>query len=540
MSTKKKVLILGGGLSALSAGVHLLREGGAERYEVTVLCMEGRLGGKAASWRRADGRLMEIGFHAIFGYYHEIRAMLARAGHPTTDARYFTSNEGVHLMYEASARAVNRLQLPKGPLDLDGLLHNGFLGYQGMTVGEKAQVARWGAAVLPSMLSKELSPTLDEDSFTAWAISTGLDRALTHKGWFKYVLDLCFNYPAEGSAYVGASGFSRLIGYSNAEVLYLNGGLSEVIVAPIATLFRSLGGTVRFCTKVTRVELDAHSKRLRSLVTQPMALAGALPGVDDHVAVTPFGGDDPLADAPYPGPGEPAVPLDAPPSSTLTHGVDFDEVVWTLPIDSTKALLRTTPSFEQAVLAEPQLARIWKLRTVVSLSLRLWLKHKVMPADFTGVVMGTPQPAATVIDYTNRVDEFRQGPYGSIIEFEGQEGLDGELTDHELKLKLLTQFADLPFVDRARFDVGDVLAEQNGCKHELRRNAANHLRYILLEPGHWKHRPEQARSPYSNVVFAGDWMNGTQPTPSMEAATRTGRVAANLLRERDGLPAVDE
>ena len=51
---------------------------------------------------------------------------------------------------------------------------------------------------------------------------------------------------------------------------------------------------------------------------------------------------------------------------------------------------------------------------------------------------------------------------------------------------------------------------------------------------HWKYRPEQARSPYSNVVFAGDWVNGMQPTASIEAATRTGRVAANLLRERSG------
>ena len=46
MPTKKRVLILGGGLSALSTGVHLLRDGGGERFDVTVVCMEPRLGGK--------------------------------------------------------------------------------------------------------------------------------------------------------------------------------------------------------------------------------------------------------------------------------------------------------------------------------------------------------------------------------------------------------------------------------------------------------------------------------------------------------------
>ena len=30
------------------------------------------------------------------------------------------------------------------------------------------------------------------------------------------------------------------------------------------------------------------------------------------------------------------------------------------------------------------------------------------------------------------------------------------------------------------------MTQANGCKRELRRNTANHLRYVLLEPGHWK------------------------------------------------------
>lgn len=535
---KKKVLILGGGLSALSAGIHLLREGGGAKFDVTLLTMEKRLGGKASSWRLADGRLMEIGFHAIFGYYREIKSMLARAGHSTSDPRWFTSNEGIHLMYEAGARAVNRLQIPRGPFDFDGLFHNGFVGYQGMTLAEKAQVGKWGAQVLPTLVAGALPASLDEDSFTAWAISTGLPRELTHKSWFRYVLDLCFNFPNEGSAYVGAMGFSKLIGYENSEVHYLNGGLSEVIVEPIAALYRSLGGKVEFCTKATQVTLDPAQKLITRVVTQAMATPVDL-GKPDRVDVTPFAGGDPLADAPYPATGEPVVPAGAPPEVVRTLGVDFDHVVWTLPIDSTRALLRTTPDFQRAVLDEPQLARIWKLRTVASLSMRMWLPKKVMPADYDTVVMGTPQPAATVIDYANRVDEFRHGPYGSIIEFEGQEGLDAHLTDDELKRSLVTQFAELPFVDHANFPVDDVLNQANGCKHELRRNTANHVRYVLMEPGHWKYRPQQRKCPYANLLFAGDWVEGTQPTASMEAATRTGRVAANLMRSAEGLPEVD-
>jgi uncharacterized protein with NAD-binding domain and iron-sulfur cluster len=536
---KKKVLILGGGLSALSTGVHLLREGGGGKFDVTILCMEHRLGGKAASYRLPDGRLMDIGFHAIFGYYHEIRAMLERAGHSTLDRRWFTSNGGLHLMYEASARATNRLHIPEGPFDLEALLHNGFFGYQGMTLADKAKVGRWVAQILPALVSGDLPASIDEDSFTAWAISTGLDRSLTHKSWFKYVLDLCFNYPNEGSAYVGAMGFSKLIGYPSAEVFYLNGGLSEVIVAPIADLFVSLGGKISFCTKVTRAHLDPATREVKQLATRPMATPVPIPGVNDRVDVAPLPGGYPLYDAPYPTAGETEPPAGAP-EKVLDLGADFDEVVWTLPIESTKKLLRTTPDFQASVLDHPQMRRIMKLRTVVSLSMRIWTPKKVMPADYDTVVMGAPQPAATIIDYANRVDEFRTGPYGSIVEFEGQEGFDADLTDEEIKRILVTQFADLPFVDRSHLNVEDVLSQSNGNKCELRRNTANHLRYILLEPGHWKHRPDQDQSPYSNLLFAGDWVNTTQPTASMEAAIRTGRVAANLLRDRAGLDVVSE
>ncbi len=538
MAQKTRVLILGGGLSALATGIHLLRDGGAGRFDVTLLTMEHRLGGKASSFRRPDGRLVDTGFHAIFGYYAEIRAMLARAGHSTDDPRWFSTNHGVHLMYESVARTVNRLQIPQGPTDLQGLLHTGLLTYEGMTLREKAQAGAWMATMVPRLLLEPPTPALDEHGFTAYAISTGLDRALTQKSWFRYVLDLCFNYPNEGSAYVGFHGFAKLLGPHNATVYYLNGGLSEVIVAPIATLFRALGGKVEFCTKVTRVELDPATRRLTRLAMAPTATPVPIAGVDDHVDYHVLGPSYSLADAPYPAPGDPA-PAAGAPETVRSFGTDFDEVVWTLPIESSRALLRTTPAFEDAVLAQPQLARIFKLRTVASISMRMWLPDKVMPADYDTVVMGTPQPAATIIDYANRVDELRGGPWGSVIEFEGQEGLDGELTDREMMRLLLTQFRDLPFVDTARLRVDDVMDGKNGCVAELRRNTADHLRYVLMEPGHWKYRPEQDRSPYTNVTFAGDWMSGTQPTAGMEAATRTGRVAANLLRGARGLPPVD-
>jgi hypothetical protein len=480
---------------------------------------------------------MEIGFHAVFGYYRELQTLLARAGRSITDPRYFTGNDGVHLMYEGGARAVNRLDIPSGPLDVGAFFNNGFVGYQGMSFREKVAAAGWMASTGVRLLTQTVDPALDEHAFTAHCVSTGLDIELTHKSWFRYVLDLAFNFPAPGSAYVGMYGFQRLMGPENSTVYYLNGPLSEIIVRPLADLFLSLGGRIELCTKATRVELNHGGRRIEKIFTQPMATADPIPGVSDHVRVSPIGGGYTLEENPYPV-GDPAPPAGVP-SRELRHGADFDEVLWTLPVDSTRALLRTTPEFERAVLEVPELRAVWALRSVASTSLRFWTPEKVMPSDFTTVVMGTPQPAATIIDYANRVDELRRSQWGSVVELEGQEGLHGELTDTELVRESLERFAELPFVNRQNLQIDKILSQTDGHHFEFRRNTAHHMRYLLMEPGHWKYRMRQEAGHYANLTFAGDWMSGTQPTASMEAAVRTGRVAANALRERHGLALVD-
>ncbi len=529
---KKRVLILGGGLSALSAGIHLLQEGGAQKFDVKIVCMEHRLGGKAASWRLPDGRYMEIGFHAVFGYYRAIQQLLARAGHPVTNPQYFTENDGVHLMYERSARAVNRLDIPSGPLDVPALYDNGFVGYEGMSFFEKVAAAKWMASIGAKLLFQQVDPKIDEHAFTAYCVETGLDIELTKKSWFRYVLDLAFNYPAPGSAYVGLYGFQRLIGPDNSTVHYLNGGLSDIIIRPITKLYLQLGGSLEFCTKVTKIKLDPSNKRVAELATKTMANAAPIAGEPDHVTPTPIGGSYSLDEYPV---GDPA-PAAGAAEQVRVLGTDFDHVLCTLPVDSLRSLLRTTPDFERAVLEVPALRGAFKLRSVASLSLRVWFPQSVMPSDYTTVVMGAPQPAATIIDYKNRVTELTQSNWGSVVEFEGQEGLHGDFTDREIIAEVLHKFEDLPFVDSTKVNVDDVLNQAAGHKWDFRRNTAHHMRYLLMEPGHWKYRPVQTDRFYENLTLAGDWMNSTQPTASMEAATRTGRVAANTLRGLEGLP----
>ncbi len=59
---KKKVIVIGGGIAGLSAGVYALRCG----FDVTVLESHGIAGGNCTSWRRG-GYLFEGGMHWLTG-----------------------------------------------------------------------------------------------------------------------------------------------------------------------------------------------------------------------------------------------------------------------------------------------------------------------------------------------------------------------------------------------------------------------------------------------------------------------------------------
>jgi len=67
---KRRVAIVGGGMSGLTAAFELTRtEALRNQFEVTVYQMGWRLGGKAASGRLPDGRIVEHGLHIWFGCY---------------------------------------------------------------------------------------------------------------------------------------------------------------------------------------------------------------------------------------------------------------------------------------------------------------------------------------------------------------------------------------------------------------------------------------------------------------------------------------
>ena len=68
-----RVAIIGGGCAGMAAAWQLSKDAG---YEVSVYERSWRLGGKGASGRAADGRILEHGLHVWLGFYDNAFRMI--------------------------------------------------------------------------------------------------------------------------------------------------------------------------------------------------------------------------------------------------------------------------------------------------------------------------------------------------------------------------------------------------------------------------------------------------------------------------------
>src|SRR5260370_25522304 len=78
--TKQRIAIVGGGMAALATAFELTQRGDLqERFDITIYQMGWRLGGKGATGRDHEGRVVDHGLHIWFGCYENAFRMLRTA-----------------------------------------------------------------------------------------------------------------------------------------------------------------------------------------------------------------------------------------------------------------------------------------------------------------------------------------------------------------------------------------------------------------------------------------------------------------------------
>lgn len=264
----KRVVIIGGGLSGLQAGVELSARG----FKVIVLERSGTPGGKLKSWRdrhwgpaddpaRSDpafpGYVREHGTHAVWGFYNNLREFLGRHGWHLAETPDDTSM--YHFLDKDGAES--RIPNPTWPQPFDKLQ----LVMFGRRLDHLPEAERGDFMRLFSRLASfdYADPVqrqyMDSMSFTEYGRRMGLSEPLISK-ICDSLIEMAYFDNAEHVSALTLANIVQLLSGSTQDMkinLYVH-PVGESFAQPMVDYIRAHGGEVHYNTEVTGIERDGE------------------------------------------------------------------------------------------------------------------------------------------------------------------------------------------------------------------------------------------------------------------------------------------
>lgn len=238
-----KVIVVGGGLAGLTAGVDLVDAG----VEVLVLEKRPVLGGKVSSWIE-EGYPIESGLHIFFGCYLELLATMRRVG---AYGHILWKEHTIHVAQPGGK--VSRFRFPNVPAPFNGIV--AFTGNDLLTWHEKWTNVR--ALIRPWLTPLDKVSRWDDRTYGEWHRGFGIAEGVLTKWWNPIALSMGFLSADEMSARPMTTvfhHFSRSAGASR--VGFLDGPPAERLHLPFASYIEERGGEVRCNSRVEELVLD--------------------------------------------------------------------------------------------------------------------------------------------------------------------------------------------------------------------------------------------------------------------------------------------
>jgi hypothetical protein len=427
-------------------------------------------------------------------------------------------------------------------------------------------------------------------AFEKWCRDRCIRDSLFNKGIYKFIFDGTYIAPFQMDATSGLMALWILLrNYQAAEWFYINGGITELIHAPIKKYLESKG-KVKFHTKI---ELDhfgfeEDGKLLtNAYFREPLfkeyyyGQESGETGKDktykperlktqDRTFIEP----EKLTDEGFQVVGK----------NTSGSGtpVKFDYYISTMPLDNFYEVLCLSEMDNIRCFQNILNLRKSKFFTqpVGTVNLQAWFKERNLIGSYKNVIAGL-EPLCIAIDYKNilpmykdkennqEASESLNDRYGSVLEINGslQELADPkfsgywELEDREQKTFLTPEapetieFAKRILIDFARRykfpnlekaveneEFLELSDDPKKWPHRTKWNGTNKIppflwkntdpynRFFVTGPGTLHQRPWIWNKDYPvNFFLAGDWTRNGFDIPSMEGAARSGRMAARAL-----------
>lgn len=270
----KRVVIVGGGLAGLQAGVELAQRG----FRVTVLERSGTPGGKLKSWRdshwspdddplKSDpaftGYIREHGIHAVWGFYNNLREFLGRHGWPLMETPADASIYNF-LDKDGTASHLPNVNWPK-PFDKLGLLRAARNMKHLQAENSSEFILLFTKLATFDYADQAQREYMDSLSFAEYGRKLGLSEPMIHKICDSLIEMAYFDNADHVSALTLANIFQLVAGAAkDMQVNLYRNPTNDTFLQPMVEYIRAHGGEVIYNVDVTGIE--KHGEKISRVI----------------------------------------------------------------------------------------------------------------------------------------------------------------------------------------------------------------------------------------------------------------------------------
>ncbi|KAL7502616.1 hypothetical protein ACHAXN_000550 [Cyclotella atomus] len=274
-SQKKRVAIIGGGLSGLSCAKYLVDAG----HEPVVYEARDVLGGKVSAWQDEDGDWIETGLHIFFGAYPNVMNMFAELG--IHDRLQWKIHQMIFAMQELPGEFTTFDFIPGIPAPFNfGLAI--LMNQKMLTFAQKLQTA---PPLLPMLIEgQSFIDAQDELSVTQFMRKYGMPERINEEVFIAMAKALDFIDPDKLSMTVVLTAMNRFLNESNGlQMAFLDGNQPERWCKPSMDYIQQRGGKVLLNSPIQEIVVDPDDGTIQHLLLR----SGEKIVADEYVSAMP-------------------------------------------------------------------------------------------------------------------------------------------------------------------------------------------------------------------------------------------------------------
>jgi len=478
--SKKKVAIIGGGLSGLACAKYLVDAG----HEPYVYEARDVLGGKVSAWQDKDGDWIETGLHIFFGAYPNMMNLFAELG--IHDRLQWKIHQMIFAMQELPGEFTTFDFIPGIPAPFNFALAI-LMNQKMLTLQEKLQTA---PPLLPMLIEgQDFIDRQDELSVTQFMRKYGMPERINEEVFIAMAKALDFIDPDKLSMTVVLTAMNRFLNEDNGlQMAFLDGNQPDRLCAPMKEHIEKGGGKVFLSSPV------------KEIVTKE-------DGSVSHLLMRS---------------GEKVV---------------ADEYISAMPVDIMK---RMTPKRWSNM---PFFRQFDELEGIPVINLHMWFDRKLKAVDHlcfsrSPLLSVYADMSVTCKEYADPNKSMLELVFAPCSPLAGGNTNWIKKSDEEIIDATMGELSRLFPTEIAQDDKWPSTAKQGP------QGQARLLKYAVVKvprsvyaaiPGRNKYRPSQT-TPIPNFTLAGDWTS-QKFLGSMEGAVLGGKLAAEVVARRSlGMP----